>query len=342
MKFNCYTDWGQLPESANILFEQSAKDSIFFSRRWFENLSTVLNAEQTLVLACVLEGSEVVAILPLLKSAGKSWYALKHRYTPVYTLLLARDNRTQVLTCMANGLSQLPFTGLLLDPVSDNDDNLERLQCALQLAGFSCERVFRFYNWILRLQGQSYADYMASRPAKLRNTIERKKRKLAREHGYEIRLFSADEVPPKMTDYYTVYNASWKANEQYADFVDDMVAAFSKAGWSRLGILYVKERPIAAQLWFVHHGKASIFRLSYDKVWRQYSVGSILTSFLMAYVIDVDKVEEVDFLSGNDAYKQDWMSERRERFVLSCVKKVKPTDWLEGFIKTLKRMLKKL
>jgi len=41
----------------------------------------------------------------------------------------------------------------------------------------------------------------------------------------------------------------------------------------------------------------------------------------MEYVIDIDKVDEVDFLTGNDAYKQDWMSERRQRYALSCVKK---------------------
>ena len=33
---------------------------------------------------------------------------------------------------------------------------------------------------------------------------------------------------------------------------------------------------------------------------------------MMEHVIDVDQVEEIDFLTGNDAYKQDWMSARGE------------------------------
>jgi CelD/BcsL family acetyltransferase involved in cellulose biosynthesis len=33
----------------------------------------------------------------------------------------------------------------------------------------------------------------------------------------------------------------------------------------------------------------------------------------MERVIDVDGVCEVDFLSGDDDYKRDWMSHRRER-----------------------------
>jgi CelD/BcsL family acetyltransferase involved in cellulose biosynthesis len=145
-----------------------------------------------------------------------------------------------------------------------------------------------------------------------------------------------------MPDYYVVYNASWKQNEiKHAGFQDCFIEAFSGAGWSRLAILYVNEQPVAAQLWFVHHNKASIFRLAYDKAWRRYSTGSILTSFMMEYVIDTDRVEEIDFLTGNDTYKQDWMSERRERFLLSCVKNIIPVSKHERFIKALKRALKK-
>jgi len=342
MKFECYTNWNQLPESANALFAQGEKDSIFFSRPWFENLTAVaLDDDHTMALACVVAGNKVVAILPLMKCAGNTWYSLKHRYTSLYSLLLADDDPQRVLACLSQGLSQLPLNALLLEPVADNDHNLNDFQRNMETAGFSCDRTFRQYNWIYRVQEQSYKDYMAARPAKLRNTISRKKRKLEREHGYEIRLFTGDEVPQKMSDYNAVYNSSWKANEQYVDFLDGIVDGFSKQGWSRLAILYVKGQPVAAQLWFVLHGKANIFRLSYDKAWKQYSPGSILTSFLMEYVIDIDEVKEIDFLTGNDAYKQDWMSDRRERFVLSCVKNVKPRGRFELFTESLKRLLKK-
>ena len=350
MKFECYTDWDQLPESANALFEQGEKGSIFFSRPWFENLVTALEDDQTMVLACVVAENKVMAILPLIKSTGNTLYALKHRYTTHYSLLLADPEHDQdqqrILTCLAQGLNQLPLHSLLLEPIADNDSRIVGLQGMMESAGYRCERIFRSYNWIYRVRGQSYKDYLAARPARLRNTIFRKKRKLDREHGYKIRLFTGDEVPQAMSDYYAVYTASWKANEQYVDFLDGIVAGFSSSdlsgpGWSRLAILYVKGKPIAAQLWFVLRGKASIFRLSYDKAWKQYSPGSILTSFLMEYVIDTDEVEEIDFLTGNDTYKQDWMSDRRERFALSCVKSVKPAGWYEQFVESLKRLLKR-
>ena len=343
MKFVCYSDWDQLPDCANALFEQGEKGSIFFSRPWLENVATTLDDDQAMLLACVIDGNKMLAILPLIKSAGNTLNSLKHRYTTHYSLLLADpehdQDQQQILVCLVQGLSQLPFKALLLEPIADNDSRIVGMQEILTKTGYRCERLFRLYNWIYRVQGQSFEEYMAARPAGLRNTISRKKRKLDREHGYEIRLFTGAEVPLAMSDYYAVYTASWKANEQYVNFLDGIVKGFSWPGWSRLAILYVKGKPIAAQLWFVLSGKASIFRLAYDEAWKPYSPGSILTSFLMEYVIDTDKVEEIDFLTGNEAYKQDWMSARRERFALSCVKNLKPTGKFEQFVKSLRRML---
>lgn len=343
MKFVCYSDWNQLPESANALFVHEEKGSIFFSRPWFECLTaSALAVDHTMVLACVVDGGRVMAILPLMECAGvKTWYSLKHGLTPLYSLLLADDDQERVLSCLAQALDQLPVNGLLLEPVAGDDSKLNALTRLLEMAGFRCEYTFRDYNWVYHLQGQSYQDYMAGRPAVLCNTISRKARKLEREHGYEIRLFVGEEALRRMPDYDVVYNASWKQNEIWnAGFRDCFVEAFSRVGWARLAILYVKGQPVAAQLWFVCHNKASIFRLAYDKAWRQYSVGSILTSFLMEYVIDTDRVEEIDFLTGNDAYKQDWMSERRERFLLSCIKNKRPASRYERLVASLKQMLK--
>lgn len=343
MKFVCYTDWEQLPESASALFAQAEQESLFFSRPWFECLTAAaLEADHKLVLACVVSGGKVMAVLPLMQCVGvKTWYSLQHGFTPIYNLLLAQDAQEQVMDCLVDGLTHLPLNGLLLEPVANDDSNLNGLQKRLAAAGYGCEFRFRHYNWIHRLQGQSYAEYMAARPAHLRNTIVRKKRKLEREHGYGIRLFTGKDVLQYMPDYYAVYHASWKQNEiKNAAFQDCFIEKFSRAGWSRLAILYIKEQPVAAQLWFVHNHKASIFRLAYDRAWRPYSVGSILTSFLMEYVIDTDGVNEIDFLIGNDAYKQDWMSERRERFLLGCVKNKKPASRYARFAEVLKHMLK--
>lgn len=342
MEFVCYTDWAQLPESANALLAQTAEESVFFSRPWFENLlSNVPEDCHGILLACVVEGDELLALLPLKKKSDEHWYALTNLYSSLYSLLLVGNRQQEVVACLVRGLIQLRFSSLRLDPIAADDPNLQLFQQAMESSGIACQRTFRFYNWIHRTQGETFEDYLAARPSRVQNTIARKTRKLEREHGYEVRLFMDSDLQQALADYTAVYNRSWKANELYGDFIEGLAHALSQPGWLRLAILYVDEKPVAAQFWFVVHSKASIFKLVYDEQWRHYSPGSILTSYLMKQVIDIDKVEEIDFLTGDDAYKQEWMSERRERSTLYCINKTETAHATHGLLNRFRGLFKK-
>jgi hypothetical protein len=117
MKFVCYSDWDKLPDSARELFEQAEKKSVFFSPHWFESVSAAEREDDLPVtLPCVVKGDKALAILPLMDNANKTWYSLKHKYTPLYSLLIADEDKQHVLGCLARGLSQLPMSGLILEP----------------------------------------------------------------------------------------------------------------------------------------------------------------------------------------------------------------------------------
>jgi len=314
MEFVCYDEWKQLPDSADALFAQASKDSIFFSRPWFDNLiRSTPDLCRDILLASVVEDGNVLAILPLEMRSKQHWYAVTNLYSSLYTLLLDERRPKEVAECLAQGLVKLKFSLLRLDPVAEDDRNLQYFEQAMASLGVSCQRKFRFYNWVHRTRGQSFTEYLQARPARVRNTIARKARKLEREHGYTIRLFTDGDVQQAIEDYGMVYSKSWKANELYGDFIEGLAYRLAGQDWLRLAVLYIEGKAAAAQFWFMVHGRASIFKLAYDEDWKHYSPGSILTCYLMEHVIDSDKVSEIDFLTGNDSYKQDWMSERRER-----------------------------
>ncbi len=84
-------------------------------------------------------------------------------------------------------------------------------------------------------------------------------------------------------------------------------------GGLRLGVAYVGDTAAAAQVWIVHASVAYIYKLAYDERFADLSVGTVLTAHLMEHVIDVDKVRDIDYLTGDDPYKKDWMTHRRER-----------------------------
>ncbi len=322
MEFVVYRQWEQLPDNANMLFAEVEKRSLFFSRTRLESLTQhALTEHQSILLLCVVEDETILAILPLLKSPQDGLRSLSNHFTTLFSVLVSEhDSRDDIMSCLAQGLSKMDENAIQLEPIDANDDNLMSLYQRMEACGFTRQSYFRFYNWSHPVNGQSFGEYMNERPANIHNMIKRKHRKLEREHLYQIRLYDKENIDRALEDYQMVYQASWKANEFFTDFTPSIVKKFARLGWLRLAVLYNEENPVAAQIWFVVHGKASIYRLAYDERWKIYSPESILTHYLMRYVIDTDKVSEIDFLTGNERYKQDWMTVQKERMGIYLVK----------------------
>lgn len=331
MKFICYSKWDDLPPSANRLFIEHEKKSLFLSRHWLENITDYsLPNELNLILLCAMDDENILAILPMMKCPQGSLSALSTRFTSYYSLLLTNtEKREAALNCLAKGLSNMPVKPIQFEPIDNTDKNINDLQRCMQENSLIAYPYFRFHNWVHYTRGESFDEYMKARPSNLRNTVQRKQKKLLREHPFEIKLYLDTDIQQALTDYLTVYTNSWKANEYHKDFTPNLVKRYANLGWLRLGILYADSKPIAAQIWFVAHSQASIYRLVYDEKWKRYSPGSILTEYIMRYVIDTDKVSEIDFLTGDEKYKQDWMTIRRERIGIRFIKKNKPTSWLK-------------
>jgi CelD/BcsL family acetyltransferase involved in cellulose biosynthesis len=123
-----------------------------------------------------------------------------------------------------------------------------------------------------------------------------------------------------MDTYEHIYRQSWKADEPHKRFIREIVTNFAANGNLRLGLASVANQPAAAQIWFCHGGTASIFKLAYDPKFTDLSVGSLLTAHLMERSLDVDKVGVVDYLCGDDDYKRDWMTHRRQRIGLRATR----------------------
>ena len=84
---------------------------------------------------------------------------------------------------------------------------------------------------------------------------------------------------------------------------------------------------MAAQFWTVENQTAWIHKLAHRTDARHLSAGSVLTASLMARVIDEDGVALVDFGTGDDAYKADWMDGTRARLRLDCHNPAHIASW---------------
>ena len=101
-----------------------------------------------------------------------------------------------------------------------------------------------------------------------------------------------------------------------SEFLRELAKQESAAGCLRLGIAYIDGQPAAAQFWTVENGIALIHKLSHDERFISASPGTLLSAALFQHVIDIDRVQEIDFGTGSDAYKREWMEEMRPRYRL--------------------------
>lgn len=222
---------------------------------------------------------------------------------------------------VARALRQLPGSAVVrLQPLDAFSDWLPSLDAGLRAAGYRTDRYFAFGNWYQPVPEGGFAVYWAERPSALRNSVARGRRRLDKAGSCRIDIVSGQgpALEAALVAYQAVYAQSWKQPEPCPGFIPGLVALAAERGWLRLGVLWLNDEPQAAQLWLTGGGKANIYKLAYVKGAEKLSAGSVLTQALMQHAMDVDRVAEVDYLSGDDAYKADWMALRRERLGLEA------------------------
>jgi Acetyltransferase (GNAT) domain len=211
------------------------------------------------------------------------------------------------------------FDTVDLAPMAESD--AAAVQAALRGCGWITRRYLCHGNWYLPCEGLGFEAYMAQRPSQLLNTWRRKAKAFKRAGGEaRLQLVTAPaEVEAGMDAYETIYAKSWKQAEPYPRFVRDWAVICAARGWLRLGIAWVGDAPIAAQFWFTRNRRAYIFKLAYDEAQSKWSAGTVLSAMLFEHSLEVDRAVEIDYLTGDDAYKRSWMNDRRERVgVIAC------------------------
>lgn len=297
-------------------------DDIHLTPQWFELLARTSLPDGTKVRVFPLGAADDVyaPCLPckVFSEEPRTLHSLANFYTPLFGPLGVPEIDENKIAYFITALTQEnpPWIKMNLRPLDPDTLFFSRLLNGLKNAGWWADQYFCFGNWYLKVNQRSFEDYFAERSSQLRNTIIRSRKRLQKLPGYrlDIQTQSDDKLESMIADFVMVYNHSWKRPEPFPDFIPELCRLAAREGWLRLGVVRLEEQPLAAQLWLVAGGIAYIVKLAYHQDHARLSAGSVLTAALMQQVIDEDKVHEVDYLIGDDPYKRDWMSDRRERY----------------------------
>ncbi len=273
------------------------------------------------------------AVLPLLRKqrgivALANWYSF--RVAPLVTP--GADAPTLLAALAADLAAEAPRISLA--PLPDENGEASLLEQCFRQAGWTVSRRQCDVNHVLPVGGRSFAEYMAARPGPLRTTLKRKADKVTVSLERQFN-------PESWAAYEAVYAQSWKPEEGSAAFLRAFAKAEGAAGRLRLGLAFADGQPVAAQFWTVEHGTAFIHKLAHTQASKPLSPGTTLSAALFEEVIDRDRVELVDFGTGDDPYKRDWMEAIRPRYALEMYRPAWPGNWPRIARTALRRALGK-
>ncbi len=205
-------------------------------------------------------------------------------------------------------------------PVPEEDGSASMLERSFAEAGWQVERSQCDENHVLAVNGRSFAEYWATRAGRMRTTLKRKAKKV------DVQIFERFE-PQAWAAYETIYAESWKTAEDQPELLRRFAEQEGTAGRIRLALAIHEGTPVAAQFWTVENGIAYIHKLAHLESHKPLSAGTTLTAALFEHAIDNDNVKLVDFGTGSDAYKADWMEEIRPRYQLDCLDPHQAKAW---------------
>jgi CelD/BcsL family acetyltransferase involved in cellulose biosynthesis len=308
-----------LPPGALALIEAGGFDNaggIFASRTWWDVvLAHAMPAEAQAELMTVSRRGKVLALLPMLRTGGglqslTTPYSCE--YAPLFASGLDRDTRTAAMTAFARTCRR---SGVIrIDAMAADGGGIADLASGARGAGLYPIRFDHFGNWHEDVAGLDWAAYQQRRPGALRETIRRRSRRAAALPDARFELFTR----PRDTDravaaFEAIYQRSWKDPEPFPDFNPALIAAMASDGSLRLGVWSIGPEPVAVQFWAVKHGSAIVLKLAHDEAYKTHSPGTVLTALMLRHLLDHEHVSHIDFGRGDDAYKQGWAAQRRQR-----------------------------
>ncbi|WP_282604531.1 GNAT family N-acetyltransferase [Pelagibius sp. Alg239-R121] len=327
MQSKLYKDLNALPAGYSALFEATARESFYASRPWFETLAETTREAGDALQLYGLEEDDGTAVGLLVARSGVASVAAGNArtltgFSTMYTTLFLPLIHPTAVTpdAAAEGFAgalaaeKPAWQSINFESLDPAEPFFSAFEAALSRAGFVVQSYAHFGNWYESTDGDSLESFMARRPSALRNTVKRKGRKLEKmeEVRFEI-LAEGAALDQAMDAYDVIYANSWKEPEPFPDFTRRLVKEAAAAGCLCLGTVYLGDRPAASQIWIVSGGRATIFKLAYDEEFKKLSAGSVLTVKVLEHVLTNHQVVEVDYGRGDDAYKKQWLSERRER-----------------------------
>ena len=161
---------------------------------------------------------------------------------------------------------------------------------------------------VLVSHGADWDAFLAERSRNFRQQLQRKERRLLRNHDLRFRLCQDRQtLQPDLTVLFALHEARWRGESPAfagasKEFHREFAACALERGWLRLWLLELDDRPVAAWYGFRFAGREFYYQAGRDPEFANLSIGSVLLAHTIRAALN-DGVREYRLLRGDESYK---------------------------------------
>ena len=328
-----------LLEVWNSLLSKCQDDnSIFLTYEWLWTWWRHFGEGRKLNILLIEKGGQVIGIVPLMKAEYKIGPIKFHILETIgstncnYIWLTRPENRQEAITAFLAYLKEELIKNKLalrLTLVPEDSKFLNVLSAQTSLVSEELvikKRIMTSAPYIML--PTTWDEYFRSLSQRRRKKLRWASRSLEKSHNVAFKQFAADSVEEGLNKFFDLHQRRWQsinirgefATSKMKEFYRDIASQFLKRNWLHFSCLAVDSEMASGEYGFVYSRKFYTLTGAYDTRYSRYSVGHLHEMYLIKYAIN-NRLQEFDFLKGEEPYKFHWTKSIRRYVEAIVIKK---------------------
>lgn len=318
-------------------------ENIFLTFLWLSTWWQVYGQPDQLHVLVVWDEDRLVGVLPLVlqkTSAGVRYLSFMGagELTPDdLDLLSAPEKRREVLQALVDYLyaARSEWDVIELDKLPACSSTCEEFEALFRERGLVVDQMEAALCYSVALP-ESFEDYLSRLSKSFRHNLKRRKRNLQADYPdlEWIQAETPEQVQHAFDALVRLHQARWTkrgfpgsfASRDFYEFHRAVVQHALRAGLLRLYYLHTGENIIAVEYLFRSGDVVQDYLGGFDETLAQYSLGNLMVAYSIQMSIN-SKARVFDLLEGDEAYKEDWVTEVRKNVCL----RIYGTGWHSKF-----------